>query len=70
MKTERYRSREEDLMRQYDNEKKKKQDAVIKEQQATERQKELAQQLGRQIKLKEMFEDKLKDTLNAQYNQT
>ena len=42
MKTERYRSREEDLMRQYDNEKKKKQEAVIKEQQATERQKELA----------------------------
>lgn len=43
MKTERYRSREEDLMTLYDNEKKKRFEAKTKENQAVEKQKELAQ---------------------------
>ena len=64
VKTERYRCREHDLMRMLDNERKLKMDAKMSEKKAHQKSDAMAQLLSRQIKLKEMFEDKLRDTLD------
>ena len=66
VKMERYRVCEWDLMRQYDLEHKKRLDTDIRARAIEKKSKELAVLLDRQIKLKEMFEDKMKIALDLE----
>ena len=61
---ERIRSREIDFYKIIETEKKKKNDAILDLERSKEKVENLSKILERQIKLKEMFEDKLKDTLD------
>ena len=70
MKIERYRVREWDLMRQFDQERRKRYDAFDALKKSEQKTEQLANVLSRQIKLKEMFEDKLRDTLDMRLNFT
>ena len=51
-------------MKQVDRERVNYLDAIEKEKRALQKQEDLARLLSRQIRLKELFEDKLKDTLD------
>ena len=63
---ERYKVTEWDWMRQYDMEHKKRQDADMRARDNEKKSEELAVMLNRQMKLKEMFEDKMKDALDLE----
>ena len=61
---DKYRVREWDLMRQLELANKAKANAKTSQEQALDKVEQFKELLERQIKLKEMFEDKLRDTLN------
>lgn len=67
-KIERYRCVDWDLSHQVDIEKKKCYEALEKEKNIAQRSKDMVLLFQRQIRLKEMFEDKLKDTLDMRIN--
>ena len=64
VKMERYRVTELDLMRMLDNEHKLLVDEKEKSKKAYDKSEQIAQVLSRQIKLKEMYEDKMKEALD------
>ena len=68
MKQERYRVREWDLMRQFDMEKRKRNEIQDEKDAIMRKNLEITDVLSRQIMLKEMFEDKLKDTLDMRFS--
>ena len=67
-KLERFRVTEWDLLRQYDMEHKLCIDAKEETKKANEKTKSIAQLLSKQMQLKEMFEDKMKDALDMNFS--
>ena len=63
---ERYRVCEWDWTRQYDLEHKKRLDSDMRARDCEKKSEELAVMLDRQMKLKEMFEDKMKNALDLE----